>query len=36
LFELCFPGVKEAYEKVLKEKDTGVTADPNVPAGKIE
>jgi hypothetical protein len=36
LFELCFPGVKEAYEKVLKEKETGASADPNVPAGKIE
>jgi hypothetical protein len=31
LFELCFPGVQEAYEKTLKENDTGVTASPNVP-----
>jgi hypothetical protein len=35
LFELCFPGVQEAYEKTLKEKETGATADPNVPAGTI-
>ena len=31
LFELCFPGVQEAYEKTLKERETGVTASPNVP-----
>lgn len=28
LFELCFPGVREAYEKLL-EKDTGATAEGN-------
>jgi hypothetical protein len=32
LFELCFPGAKAAYQKVLDEKETGATADPNVPA----
>jgi hypothetical protein len=33
LFELCFPGAKEAYQKLLEEqKATGATADPNVPA----
>jgi hypothetical protein len=36
LFELCFPGVKEAYQKSLDEMSagaTGATADPNVTAG---
>ncbi len=33
IFELMFPGAKEAYEKILSdEKATGATADPNVPA----
>jgi hypothetical protein len=34
IFELMFPGVKEAYQKLLDEADkaTGATADPNVPA----
>jgi hypothetical protein len=33
IFELMFPGVKDAYTKLLAEqKDTGATADPNVPA----
>ena len=35
LFELCFPGVREAYQKVLDDEGKGVTADPNVPAGTI-
>jgi hypothetical protein len=36
IFELMFPGVKEAYQKLLLEqKDTGATADPNVTAGTI-
>jgi hypothetical protein len=34
IFELCFPGVKEAYEKALAEqaeqKETGASASPNV------
>jgi hypothetical protein len=32
IFELMFPGVKEAYQKILDDKDTGATADPNAPA----
>jgi len=33
IFELMFPGVKEAYQKLLDEqKATGATADPNQPA----
>jgi hypothetical protein len=32
LFELCFPGVRAAYEKLLSE-ETGATADPNVQTG---
>ena len=34
LFELCFPGVTEAYQKTLDDKAAaaGATADPNVPA----
>lgn len=32
IFELCFPGVREAFEKTLA-KDTGATADPNVQTG---
>ena len=33
LFELCFPGIRAAYEKTLAEqKETGATADPNVSA----
>jgi hypothetical protein len=31
LFELCFPGAKEAYQKILDEQGTGATADPNAP-----
>jgi hypothetical protein len=34
IFELMFPGVKEAYEKLLAEKDKGATADPNVEPAK--
>jgi hypothetical protein len=30
IFDLLFPGVKEAWEKFEKEKVTGATADPNV------
>ena len=31
LFELCFPGARQLYEKHLAEqKETGATADPNV------
>ena len=33
IFELMFPGAREAYEKVLKEKESGATADPNVETG---
>jgi hypothetical protein len=30
LFDLCFPGVKDAYAKLLAEqKETGASADPN-------
>lgn len=30
IFELCFPGVREAYEKALADaKDAGATASPN-------
>jgi hypothetical protein len=32
LFELCFPGIREAYEK-LAAKEAGVTADPNAETG---
>ena len=35
IFELMFPGVREAYQKQLEAidaKGTGATADPNVPA----
>jgi hypothetical protein len=32
IFELMFPGAKEAYQKILDAKDSGATADPNVPA----
>jgi hypothetical protein len=32
IFELMFPGVRDAYEKLL-EKDTGATADPNAQTG---
>ena len=32
IFELMFPGVREAFEKSLT-KDTGATADPNVETG---
>ena len=31
IFELMFPGAREAYQKLLDE-GTGATADPNVPA----
>jgi hypothetical protein len=29
IFELMFPGVREAYEKALEQKAKGATADPN-------
>jgi hypothetical protein len=29
IFDLMFPGAKEAYEKLRKEQQTGATADPN-------
>jgi hypothetical protein len=29
IFELMFPGVKEAYEKQMAEKASGATASPN-------
>ena len=30
IFELCFPGVREAFEKALKEqKEAGATVNPN-------
>lgn len=34
IFDLCFPGAKEAYEKSIKESSekAGATADPNSPA----
>jgi hypothetical protein len=31
IFELCFPGIKEAYEKAAKE--SGATANPNPQTG---
>jgi hypothetical protein len=34
IFELCFPGVVEAYNKAIKEQEaTGATADPNAQTG---
>lgn len=32
IFDLMFPGAKEAYEKFQKEQTTGATADPNASA----
>ena len=29
--DLMFPGLREAFEKAQREKDTGETADPNAP-----
>ena len=32
LLELCFPGIRKSYEKLLNDqKETGATASPNVP-----
>ncbi len=35
MFELCFPGAREAYQKVLDAQAAGETADPNVPAVSV-